>query len=146
MADKESEQAAQLLIVTKIPADLRAALAAEYPVWLTMQPMPPAQDRFRLLPGYTIAVTMVYAGANAKLMEALPDLRSDCVRWRRPRSDRFERSQTARGIAVTHTPDELTDDTSDAAIGLIFAVSRRMVEADRFVRSGRWLKEQMSKF
>ena len=43
-----------------------------------------------------------------------------------------------RGIAVTHTPNVLNDEVADLAIALMLAVSRRIVEADRFVRSGQW--------
>ncbi len=44
----------------------------------------------------------------------------------------------ARGIAVTNTPDVLTDDTADIALALLLACSRRIVEADMYVRVGRW--------
>lgn len=44
----------------------------------------------------------------------------------------------ARGVRVTNTPDVLTDDVADLAIGLALAWSRRLVEADRHVREGRW--------
>jgi lactate dehydrogenase-like 2-hydroxyacid dehydrogenase len=50
----------------------------------------------------------------------------------------------ARGVAVCHTPDELAEDVADAAIALTYAIMRRVVEADRFVRSGRWSKERMT--
>jgi glyoxylate reductase len=44
----------------------------------------------------------------------------------------------ARGIAVTNTPDVLTDDTADIAIALILMVLRRLGEGERVVREGRW--------
>ncbi len=44
----------------------------------------------------------------------------------------------ARGIAVTTTPDVLTDDVADLAIGLMLAVQRRIVANDRAVRDGGW--------
>ncbi len=44
----------------------------------------------------------------------------------------------ARGIAVTHTPDVLTDDVADMAMTLLLAQSRRIVEADAFVRAQQW--------
>lgn len=44
----------------------------------------------------------------------------------------------ARGIAVTHTPDVLTDDVADMAFALLLAQARRVVEADAFVRARRW--------
>lgn len=46
----------------------------------------------------------------------------------------------ARGIRVTNTPDVLTDDVADVAIGLTLNVMRRFVAADKFVRAGDWLK------
>ncbi|MFP3143957.1 MAG: glyoxylate reductase [Caldisphaera sp.] len=45
---------------------------------------------------------------------------------------------TKHGVYVTNTPDVLTDATADIAWGLILSVSRRIVEADKFVRSGKW--------
>jgi lactate dehydrogenase-like 2-hydroxyacid dehydrogenase len=43
-----------------------------------------------------------------------------------------------RGIAVTHTPNVLNDEVADLAMALVLAVSRRLIEADRYVRSGAW--------
>jgi glyoxylate reductase len=45
---------------------------------------------------------------------------------------------TKRGIYVTNTPEVLTDTTADFAWTLLMAVARRVVEADRYVRSGQW--------
>ncbi len=42
----------------------------------------------------------------------------------------------ARGICVTNTPDVLTDATADLTWALILATTRRIVEADAFVRTG----------
>src|SRR5919198_467828 len=44
----------------------------------------------------------------------------------------------ARGIAVGVTPDVLTDATADLAFALILAAARRLPEAERDVREGRW--------
>lgn len=45
---------------------------------------------------------------------------------------------TDAGLPVGHTPEVLVDSTADMAVALMLAVMRRMVEADRFVREGRW--------
>lgn len=42
------------------------------------------------------------------------------------------------GIPVTHTPDVLTDDVADLAMGLVLSVGRTIPQADQFVRQGRW--------
>jgi len=45
---------------------------------------------------------------------------------------------TKRGIYVTNTPEVLTDTTADFAWALLMAIARRIVEADKYVRSGQW--------
>ncbi|MBT5874838.1 MAG: D-glycerate dehydrogenase, partial [Candidatus Latescibacteria bacterium] len=45
---------------------------------------------------------------------------------------------TQRGIPVSNTPGVLTDTTADLAWGLMFAVARRIVESDCFMREGRF--------
>lgn len=42
------------------------------------------------------------------------------------------------GIAVTNTPDVLTDDTADIAIALMLMAARRLGEGERLVRASRW--------
>jgi len=46
-----------------------------------------------------------------------------------------------RGIVVTHTPDVLTEETADAALGLLICTVREFVKADRYVRSGLWANQ-----
>jgi len=45
---------------------------------------------------------------------------------------------TKRGIYITNTPEVLTDTTADFSWALLMAVARRVVEADKYVRSGQW--------
>jgi len=47
-------------------------------------------------------------------------------------------SAAARGIAVTNTPDVLTEATAELTWALILAVTRRVAEGDRVVRAGGW--------
>lgn len=44
----------------------------------------------------------------------------------------------ARGVTVTNTPGVLTETTADLAFALILASARRLFEAGRFLREGRW--------
>ena len=44
----------------------------------------------------------------------------------------------ARGIKIAHTPDVLNDEVADTFVALWLAVSRGIVAADRFARSGAW--------
>jgi glyoxylate reductase len=45
---------------------------------------------------------------------------------------------TRRGVVVTHTPGVLTEATADLTLALLLACARRLPEADRLARSGRW--------
>ncbi|MFT4011939.1 MAG: 2-hydroxyacid dehydrogenase [Paracoccus sp. (in: a-proteobacteria)] len=49
---------------------------------------------------------------------------------------------SARGIAVTNTPDVLNDDVADLAVALLIAQSRRMNAAEIWMRQGNWTQGQ----
>lgn len=46
-------------------------------------------------------------------------------------------------IAITHTPGVLTDATADQTMALMLAVARRLREADRYLREGRFVRWEM---
>jgi lactate dehydrogenase-like 2-hydroxyacid dehydrogenase len=46
-----------------------------------------------------------------------------------------------RNIVVTNTPDVLTEEVADVALGLLIATCREFIPADRYVRSGEWAKQ-----
>jgi glyoxylate reductase len=43
-----------------------------------------------------------------------------------------------RGVAVTNTPDVLTNATAELTVALVLAAARRLGEGERLVRAGRW--------
>jgi glyoxylate reductase len=45
---------------------------------------------------------------------------------------------TQHGIVVTNTPDVLTETTADLAFALMISVARRITEADKYVRDGKF--------
>ena len=45
-----------------------------------------------------------------------------------------------RGIKVTNTPDVLTDDVADVAVGLVLMTGRGFARLERFTRAGEWKK------
>jgi glyoxylate reductase len=53
---------------------------------------------------------------------------------------------TKRGIVVTNTPGVLTETTADMAWAILLATARRVVEGDKFTRSGRWKTWQLMGF
>ncbi len=74
---------------------------------------------------------------DAAVMDAAPSLRivaNIAVGY-----DNIDRAAAhARQIAVTNTPDVLTEATADFTWGLILAITRRIPEGDRLVRRGEW--------
>jgi lactate dehydrogenase-like 2-hydroxyacid dehydrogenase len=47
---------------------------------------------------------------------------------------------STHGIIVTNTPDVLTEEVADTAMGLLLCTAREFVAAERFVRAGKWLE------
>lgn len=45
------------------------------------------------------------------------------------------------GIVVTNTPNVLTDEVADLALGLLIATVRRLPQADSYVRAGKWVQQ-----
>ncbi|XP_059644903.1 hydroxyphenylpyruvate reductase-like [Cornus florida] len=79
------------------------------------------------------------AGADAELIDSLPRL--EIVASYSVGLDKIDLGYCKeKGIRVTNTPDVLTEDVADLAIGLILTVLRRICECDRYVRSGSWKK------
>nr|XP_020153624.1 hydroxyphenylpyruvate reductase isoform X1 [Aegilops tauschii subsp. strangulata] len=75
--------------------------------------------------------------ADAALIDALPSL--EIVASFSVGIDRVDLPKCReRGIRVTNTPDVLTDDVADLAVGLAIAALRKIPQADRYVRAGLW--------
>ncbi len=49
----------------------------------------------------------------------------------------------ARGVMVGHTPDVLNDDVADLALALMLNIARRIPQAERHVRAGKWPEAPM---
>lgn len=92
-----------------------------------------------IAPKIKAAVTNGNVGMAADLIGALPHLQIIACFGVGVDAIDLTAAKTRR-IQVTNTPDVLTDDVADLAIGLMLAVLRKIVTGDRFVRSGAWLK------
>jgi lactate dehydrogenase-like 2-hydroxyacid dehydrogenase len=47
----------------------------------------------------------------------------------------------AHGITVTNTPDVLTEEVADTALGLLLCTVRELPQAERYLRSGKWVQK-----
>ncbi len=97
----------------------------------------------KLAPTVRGIATSGHKGASAGLIARLPKL--EVIACFGVGVDAIDlKAAAARGIPVTNTPDVLTDEVADLAIGLMLASSRRLPQGDRFVRAGKWLDGPMA--
>lgn len=76
-------------------------------------------------------------GVEAAVLEKLPDVKIVAVFG--VGVDAVDRDYCkTHGIAVSNTPDVLSDDVADMAVALALAVSRQLVVGDQYARAGRW--------
>ena len=85
----------------------------------------------------TAAVTSGRTGVDAALISALPGLGA-IVHFGVGYDTTDVGAAAARGIAVSNTPDVLTDCVADTAVGLMIDTLRQFSAADRYLRAGRW--------
>src|SRR6185369_1165956 len=74
---------------------------------------------------------------DAALLDACPQLKAVCnvgVGY----NNIDVAACTARGVLVTNAPGVLTETTADFGFALMMATARRISEAERFLREGRW--------
>jgi glyoxylate reductase len=125
------------LVTTPIPAPGMDILAAAGPVEVLPAP-PSSEDLARLCAtgDYDVVVAQLRDDLGAAVLEraALRGVSVYAVGVNNVDLD----AATRRGIVVANTPDVLTDATADVAMLLMLAAARRAVDADRFLREGRY--------
>jgi lactate dehydrogenase-like 2-hydroxyacid dehydrogenase len=75
---------------------------------------------------------------EAKLLERLPKLK--IIANYGAGYDKIDIDTAHRlGVTVTHTPDILTEECADTAIGLLISTVRRFRQAEDYLRAGHWV-------
>ena len=86
-----------------------------------------------------VATSTLYGRMDATLFERLPNL--EIVSSFGVGYDNVDVAEAAkRNVIVTNTPDVLNDEVADLTLGLLLATLRKIPQADRYLREGRWLK------
>jgi glyoxylate reductase len=105
-------------------------------VWPEYAP-PPRQILFEKARDADALVTMLADKIDKELFAVAPKLK--IVTQIAVGYDNIDLAEASkRGVYITNTPDVLTETTADFAWALLMAVARRVVEADRYVRDGKW--------
>ncbi|XP_057449896.1 glyoxylate/hydroxypyruvate/pyruvate reductase 2KGR-like [Lotus japonicus] len=128
-----------VLLVRRLQPYLEQELEKRYKVFRTWD----YPQKSQLLSHHAASIRAIVcharAGADAELIEALPEL--EIVSNYGVGVDKIDLNKCReKGVRVTYTPDVLTDDVADLAIGLILTLLRRICECDGYVRSGQWKK------
>jgi len=94
-------------------------------------------ELIELLRDADAAVTMLSDPVTSRVLRACPRLKI-VANYAVGTNNIDVAAAKRRGVFVTNTPGVLTDATADLTLALILAVTRRVVESDRFVRAGKF--------
>ncbi|MER8800901.1 2-hydroxyacid dehydrogenase [Mesorhizobium sp. M0998] len=87
---------------------------------------------------HTVRGIAAFGGISAALMDALPKL--EIIANFGVGYDSVDiRHAARRGIIVTNTPDVLTEEVADTALGLLINAVRELPRAEAWLRDGSWL-------
>ncbi|BAU93478.1 D-isomer specific 2-hydroxyacid dehydrogenase NAD-binding subunit [Methylorubrum populi] len=127
----------EILLIRQTRPDVAGRLAERF----RLHRLEEASDRDAMLDAVGPRIRALAVGAmcpiDAALFDRLPRL--EIVASFGVGYDTIDAAEAARrGIVVTHTPDVLSDEVADLALGLLLATLRRIPQADRYLRAGRW--------
>lgn len=130
------------IFVTRLIPDLGLSLVKEHfptlEVWTHDLPMPREQllEKVRGVDGLLCLLT---ERIDAELMDAIGS-QVKVISSMSVGVDHVDLAEaTKRGIPIGNTPGVLTDATADQAFALLLAAARRITEAERYVRAGKWV-------
>jgi glyoxylate reductase len=126
-------------LTRRIPAEARALLdqAAEVRAWDREEPPVPRQTLLDAVADAEGLYCLLTDAVDEALLRAAPRLRA--VSTMAVGYDNVDVAAcTRRGIPVCNTPGVLTESTADLAFALLMATARRLPEAERLLRAGRW--------
>jgi lactate dehydrogenase-like 2-hydroxyacid dehydrogenase len=136
----------KVLVTQRISQEALDALAARFDVESNQKdaPISPAQ-LLRKMKDKDAAITLITDVISEKLLAGVPRLKivsNVAVGY-----NNFDvAAATRHGVMLTNTPGAMDDTTADFAWSLILATARRLTEADRLVRSGKWTRWRFMDF
>ncbi|MDZ3836269.1 MAG: D-glycerate dehydrogenase [Rhodospirillales bacterium] len=134
-----AKQKPLVTVTRKLPDVIETRMMELFDVRLNLDDAPmPADGLAAALAGADVLVPTVTDRIDARLLETA-DCRVKLIANYGAGVDHIDiRAAYARGIAVTNTPDVLTEDTADMTMAMILSVPRRLTEGERVLRAGDW--------
>ncbi len=126
------------VVAFALPKEMLSSLAEKYEVlpWTEARAIPEAElvNRLRGAQGLLCTLTSPVTPAMIDVANRLKVISTISVGV-----DHIDLPAASRSaIPVGHTPGVLVDSTADLTLALMLAVTRRVAEADRWIRSGHW--------
>src|SRR5829696_326922 len=129
---------ARVLLTRRIPSSVLKVLEAEQSVDLyTGDGAIPRDELLRRIGDKDALICLLTEKIDGEVMDAAPALKviaNIAVGY----ENIDVPAARQRGIAVTNTPDVLTEAVAEFTWGLILGIARRIAEGDRLVRSDSW--------
>jgi len=132
------QQASRILVTRRLPSSVLAKLEAAGGVDLYSGDAAIAPDELRArVADKNALVSLLTDAIDRTVIDAAPELKviaNVAVGF----NNIDVAYATSRGVVVTHTPDVLAESVADFTWALILAITRRLAEGGRVVRSGAW--------
>jgi lactate dehydrogenase-like 2-hydroxyacid dehydrogenase len=126
------------LVTRKVFDETLTALAKHVDVESNQRDLPFTPTQLaKKLQGKSGALTLLTDIIDDRLLTQCPDLKIVC-NLAVGLNNIDLKACTRRGVMVTNTPGVLDDTTADFTWCLLLAAARRIVEADKFLRAGKW--------
>ncbi|MFT0534196.1 2-hydroxyacid dehydrogenase [Castellaniella hirudinis] len=123
--------------LVSLGADCDARLAARWPVIPVYRDGGADGRWLQQAADIRLVVTSARVGLSPRAVARLPRLQAICS-WGVGCDALPLDAARARGIAVSNTPDVLSECVADMAWGLLLAAARQIPAGDRYVRAGQW--------
>ena len=125
-----------VLLTRRVPSSIQAKLEAVCDLHMEETALSPEELRAKVR-GKAGLICVLTDRIDDALLDAAPDLRivaNIAVGY-----DNIDvRAAAQRGVAVTNTPDVLTEATAELTWALILTAARRIGEGERLIRRGAW--------
>ena len=128
-----------VVVTRRLPDAVHEALAGAFDARLNADDRPLTADGLRqALTSADALLTTVTDKVTAEVLAAEPRRAKLVANFGVGFNNIDVEAAKARGIAVSNTPDVLTDATADLAMTLLLMVARRTGEGERHLRGGQW--------
>ncbi len=129
----------KVFITRRIPESGLKMIYEECEVDLWDKDLPPTKEELlQHVPGVDGLLTLLSDPIDAEVIQAAGDNLKVISNYAVGFNNIDVQEATRRKIAVGNTPGVLTDATADFAFALMMSAGRRVVEAEKYARDGKW--------